>query len=52
MPVAVRPKGKAVKIREAIMGPLPNDPSKGKKNKIRSKIADDRLAFEETSRVK
>jgi hypothetical protein len=51
VPVAVRPKGKAVKIREAIMGPLPNDPSKGKK-KIKSKVADDRLAFEETSRVR
>ena len=51
MAVAFRPKGKASKIREAIMGPLPNDPKKNKK-RIKSKIADDRLAFEETSRVR
>jgi hypothetical protein len=50
MPAAVRPKGKATKIREAILGPLPNDPKK--KKKLKSKYIDDRIAFEETSRAK
>lgn len=50
MPAAVRPKGKARKIKEALMGPMPNEPKKNKK--IKSKYIEDRLAFEETSRVK
>jgi hypothetical protein len=50
MPVAYRPKGKAKKIRDAVMGPLPNEPKKNKK--LKSKYIDDRIAFEETSRAK
>jgi len=50
MPAAVRPKGKAQKIKEAIMGPMPNEPKKKKGTK--DKYIADRLAFEEASRVK
>lgn len=52
MPASIRPKGKAQKIRDAVMGPLPNEPrtrvsKKGKKSKIKQV-----LDFEQTSRTK
>ena len=54
MPAAVRPKGKARKIKESIMGPMPNEPRTrvSKKKGSKSKYIADRLAFEEASRVK
>lgn len=50
MSMGIRPKGKATKIKESVMGPMINQPKKKKKPK--SKAVEDRLAFEETSRIK
>jgi hypothetical protein len=50
MAIGLRPKGKAQKIKEAIMGPMANEPKK--KKKLKSKQVEDRLAFEESSRIK
>ena len=49
MAMGLRPKGKAAKIKEAIMGPMINQP---KKKKRKAKQVEERLAFEESSRVK
>jgi hypothetical protein len=49
MPAGIRPKGKATKIKEQVMGPMINQP---KKKKRKSAQIDERLAFEESSRVK
>jgi hypothetical protein len=50
MPAGVRPKGKATKIKEQVMGPMINQPKK--KKKLKSAQVDERLAYEESSRVK
>lgn len=49
MPASIRPKGKAQKIKEAVMGSMPNEPKKRrpKESKVKKQ-----LAFEESSRVK
>lgn len=51
MPAAIRPKGKARKIKEAVMGSMPNESSEKKKTGKKSKIKEI-LDFEQSSRVK
>jgi hypothetical protein len=50
VPAAIRPKGKARKIKESVMGSMPNE-SKKKKTGKQSKVKEI-LDFEQSSRVK
>jgi len=50
MPAGIRPKGKAQKIKEAVMGIMPNEPRKKRSSK-ESKIKK-QLNFEESARIK